>query len=222
MRLRLQFLSLSLLGALFGMGLIIPNSALARPVSYPGGWTFITENDGDANAALVHYSPTAKTALGYRIEYRRDSDFTIHALQMNNLLKRWNNPDSQANIYLNSGIGFARSDAGEFDGHSQAAGFIGFATDWEDRRYFASYKNRITEAGDLGGFFAQSARLGWAPYEGDYGDLHSWIMLDVKHTPVGEHDFSVTPMVRLFKDVHLLEAGISNHGEILFNYIFRY
>jgi len=66
--------------ALIGMGLIIPNVADARPVSYPGGWTFMTMNDGDKNSAHIHYSPTAKTSLGYKFEYWRDKEFTLNAV----------------------------------------------------------------------------------------------------------------------------------------------
>ena len=210
-----------ILFAFLGMGLII-TPVHARPVSYPGGWTFITENDGDVNAALLHYSPTAKTSLGYRFEDHRDQNFAIHALQMNNLLKRWNEKDSQANLYLKSGLGVAHGHGGVSEGKTEAAGFMGFAADWEDRRFFTSYQNRYTKAGDIGDSFMQSARVGVAPYVGDYGDLHTWLMLEVKHTPEGENNLSVTPLVRLFKDVHLLEAGVSNHGEVLFNYTFRY
>ena len=68
----------------------------------------------------------------------------------------------------------------------------------------------------------QSARVGWAPYEGDYGDLHTWLMLEVSHLPENKDNFEITPMVRLFKDVHLLEAGMNTKGEILFNYVIRY
>lgn len=196
--------------------------AYARPVSYPGGWTAITENDGDANSLFVHYSPTATTSFGYRLEYQRDQEFTLNAVQMNNLLKRWNAKESQANLYLKTALGVACSDRGPLDGHTQPAGLVGLSADWEDRRFFTSYQNRYTEAGDIGDFFMQSFRIGVAPYVGDYGDLHTWLMLEVKHTPEGEHTFAVTPLLRFFKDVHLVEAGISHHGEILLNYTFRY
>lgn len=68
----------------------------------------------------------------------------------------------------------------------------------------------------------QSARVGWAPYEGDYGDLHTWLMLEVDHSPESEDNFTVTPLIRMFKGVHLVEAGMNNHGEVLFNYVLRY
>ena len=208
--------------ALIGMGLIIPNVADARPVSYPGGWTFMTMNDGDKNSAHIHYSPTAKTSVGYKFEYWRDKEFTLNAVQMNNLLKRWNKKDSQANLYLKSGLGVAYSDEGDFDGETSPAGFTGIAADWENRRFFTSYENRYTEAGEIDDFYQQSARVGFAPYEGDYGDLHTWLMLQVEHMPEADNNFTVTPLVRLFKDVHLLEAGMNNRGEVLFNYVLRY
>lgn len=206
---------------LMGMGLFIP-PVFARPVSYPEGWTLMLMNNGDTNSAHIHYSPTAKTSLGYKFEYWRDKELILNAVQMNNLLKRWNKKDSQANFYLKSGLGIAHSNADNVESTSSAAGFTGIAADWENRRFFTSYENRYTKAGDIDDFYQQSARIGWAPYEGDYGDLHTWLMLQVEHSPESKHNFTVTPLVRLFKDVHLLEAGMNNRGEVLFNYVFRY
>jgi hypothetical protein len=179
-------------------------------------------NSGDANSAHVHYSPTAKMSVGVRSEYRREGEYQLNTVQMNNLLKRWNKRDSQANLYLKSGIGFAYSDAGDFDGETDAAAFTGIAADWEDRRYFISYENRYIEAGDIADGYKQSARVGIAPYIGDYGDLHTWLMLQVDHSPESDEKVTVTPLVRLFKDVHLMEAGISNQGDVLFNYVIRF
>jgi len=179
-------------------------------------------NSGDANSVHLHYSPTAYTSVGVRSEYRRANEYQLNSVQMNNLIKRWNSKNSQANFYLKSGVGVAYSDAGDFDGETEAAGFTGIALDWEDRRYFTSYENRYIEAGDIDSSFMQSARVGIAPYIGDYGDLHTWLMLQVDHVPESDEQITVTPLVRLFKDVHLLEAGMSNQGDVLFNYILRF
>ncbi len=214
--------STALLGALLGMGLIIPHNAGARPVSYPGGWTSMLMNNGDMHSFHLHYSPTARYSIGLRSAYHRNEDYWHNAFQLNNLLKRWNNPDSQANLYLKSGIGAAYSDAGKFDGEIDPAAFTGIATDWEDRRYFISYENRYIEAGDIYDGFHQKARAGIAPYIGDYGDLHTWLMLEVEHEPEDDNKFTVTPLVRFFKGVHLMETGISDQGDVLFNYVIRY
>ncbi len=196
--------------------------AKARPVSYQGGWTAMFMNDADKHSAHIHYSPTVNTSLGYKLEYWRDGDFTVNAIQMNNLLKRWNKKGSQANIYLKSGLGVAYSDAGDFDGETDPAGFVGLAADWENRRFFVSYENRYTEAGDIADFYTQSARVGITPYIGEFGDLHTWIMLQADHKPESDNTLTFTPLIRMFKGVHLGEAGISDEGDILFNYVIRY
>lgn len=199
------------------MALLGVEEAQARPVSYPGGTTLMLQNNGDVNSLHLHYSPTAHYSLGYRGEYWREGDYSIHALQMNNLLKRWNNPDSQANLYLKSGVGVA------VDGDdTQEAAFTGVAADWEDRRFFVSYENRYTHAGDIDDFYMQSARVGVAPYIGEYGDVHTWLMLQVEHEPEAKDQITVTPLVRFFKDTHLIEAGLSNQGDVLFNWVMRF
>ncbi len=208
------------LGGLMAFGANI--DVQARPVSYPGGVTAMVMNNPDSNSVHLHYSPTAKYSLGYKGEYWRDGEYTIQAVQMNNLLKRWNKPASQANIYLKSGVGVAYSDKGAFDHETEPAFYTGLAADWEDRRFFTSYENRFTEAGDIDDFFMQSARVGVAPYIGEYGDIHTWLMLQVDHQPEAEDKVTVTPLVRFFKGVHLVEAGMNNNGELLFNYVIRY
>ncbi len=194
---------------------------LARPVSYPGGWTVMQMNDMDANALHLHYSPSAKYSLGYKAEYWREEDWQFHGVQLNYLAKRWNALASQANFYLKSGAGLAYSDYQAFDGKTELAAFTGLALDWEDRRFFASYENRAYDAGDIATFFTQKARVGIAPYVGDYGDLHTWLMLQLDHNPEAEDHFTVTPLVRFFKGEYLAEAGMNENGDVLFNWVIR-
>lgn len=198
------------------------SSIQARPVSYPEGWTFMTMNEGDRYSGHVHYSPTAFYSLGYKAEYWRDDDYQIHALQLNNLLKRWNKKHSQANLYLKSGIGVAHSDEDAFDSESDLAIYTGIAADWETRRYFISYENRLTEAGDITDNFRQKARIGFAPYIAEFGSLHTWLMLEVRHAPEAKDELVFTPLLRLFKGPSLFESGFSSEGKLLFNFVHRF
>ncbi|MDG1286825.1 MAG: hypothetical protein P8P30_04590 [Rickettsiales bacterium] len=198
------------------------NAAYARPVSYPGGVTVMQMNNGDRNSLHLHYSPTAKYSIGYKAEYWRDTQWQFHGAQLNYLVKRWNAPQEQANFYIKSGAGIAYSDFDSFDSKIQAAGFTGLALDWETRRYFAAYENRGTYAGDIDSFFTQKARLGIAPYIGNYGDLHTWLMLELEHQPEAAHHYTVTPLIRLFKGETMIEAGMSNQGEVTLNGILRF
>jgi len=215
----MTFKTMAAIGLLAGA---LCNSAYARPVSYPGGWTSMISNNGSNNAVHIHYSPTANYSLGVRSQYNRDKEFWFNGVQVNNLIKRWNEPDSQANFYLKSGAGVTRSDYGDYDGKTAGTFFTGIALDWEDRRFFTSYENTYFDAGDIDDHYAQSARVGVAPYIGDYGDLHTWMMVLLDHEPEAEHPVTVTPLVRMFKDVHLVEAGLSNRGEVTLNWVIRY
>jgi hypothetical protein len=207
----MKYLIASLLIVLFSL------PATARPVSYPEGWTVMLQNDIEANSSHIHYSPTAKYSIGWRHEYLRENSVHVDTLQMNNLLKRWNKPQEQANFYLKSGLGVARQ-----KGDYTPAAFTGIALDWETRRYFTSYENRFFWTDESDKFVKHKARVGIAPYIGNYGDLHTWLMLETEYNPGAHDDFSVTPLVRFFKGNTLVEAGYNLDDGIQFNFIQRF
>ncbi len=182
----------------------------------------MTKNDGDMYSGHIHYSPTAWYSVGYRGEHWRADNYYLHALAMNNLLKRWNGPASQANLYLKSGVGFAYSDKGAFDDEYEPLLYTGLSADWEDRRYFVGHEFRLLYADEIEKSFEQHARLGFAPYIGEYGDLHTWVMLKLSHHPESEDSFTLTPLLRFFKGVHLLEVGVSESGDFMMNGIIRF
>ncbi|MDD9900301.1 MAG: hypothetical protein OXT65_04920 [Alphaproteobacteria bacterium] len=213
----MRFLFLTLLALCF-----VAYPAMARPVSYPGGWTLMSMNDGDAYTLHWHYSPTARYSLGYKFEYQTGPDLTFNGGQLNILVNRWNKPDSQANLYLKSGAGLAHSSKGAYDNETAPAGFVGLSADWEDRRFFTMYENRIFSAGEIEMSFTQKARIGIAPYIGEYGDLHTWLMLEVRHDPEGDKKFVAAPLVRFFKGTNLLEAGVDTEKKALLNFVHRF
>lgn len=196
------------------MATISVQTASARPISYPDGWAAMSMNDGDTNSINLQYSPSANYSIGYTGEYQRADEMTLHVIQYNVLVKRWNNPDSQGNFYIESGIGFTDNNH-----HINQAAFTGVTTDWEDRRFLVSYRNRLSIGSDLSEDFTQWGRAGIAPYIGDYGDLHTWIMTEVRHSPESEDPLTFTPLVRLFKGTNMLEAGISDTGKVMLNFM---
>lgn len=174
-------------------------------------------NDDDANSVHVHYSPTAKYSVGWRHEYFRNSETNSDTAQLNYLVKRWNGDGSQANLYLKSGAGVAYG-----DGDTAPALYTGMAVDWETRRLFTSYENRFYYADDVEKFARHTARVGVAPYIGDHGDLHTWLMIQADYDAGQDDSFSVTPLVRFFKGADLLEAGYNFDDGVLVNYVHRF
>lgn len=196
---------------------LLQATAYARPVSYPGGWTVMVMNDIDHNSTHIHLSPTHQYSIGWRHEYFREEKAHADMAQINYLLKRWNAPKEQANIYIKSGAGIAYE-----DNETEAALFTGLAADWETRRYFASYDTQFLKAGDITSYAKHKARVGIAPYEGDFGDLHTWLMLQGDYDAGKQDSFSLTPLVRFFKGTTLLEAGYNLDEGLLVNFVQRF
>ena len=184
----------------------------ARPTTYAGGTMGMLMHDGMESSADLLYSPTARDAIGLRSDRLSEDDSWMHTLHYNRLLKRWNAPGRQANLYVLGGAGVAH--AGDEQG---AAGWAGSAIDWESRRYFVGYENRFIASGVIDENFMQRARLGIAPVLRPYGEAQPWFMLQVDHRPSNEAPLVVTPLVRVFTAELLGELGLSSEGDVLFS-----
>ena len=129
---------------------------------------------------------------------------------------------SQANFYLKSAIGSTHSDEYPFSSYQVPAGFIGFAADWEDRRFFTPMRINLFIHQILQNIFSKRLDLVLLLI-GNYGDLHTWFMVQIEHNPKKHNEeLNVTPLLRFFKDVYLLESGLSLDGEIIFNVVVRF
>jgi hypothetical protein len=191
----------------------------ARPVSYGGGWTLMQKNNHNKNSIHLHYSPSYKYSIGYKSEYLREGNISLNSLQLNNLIKRWNLPAAQGNLYLKSNIGNATKSK-----NNEIYSSLGLATDFETRRYFISYQNNYYKSdGDVINIFQQNIQFGIAPYVANYNNIHSWIMIRIDHEPDSDDNKIIkTGLIRLFKGVNLLELGITSNKKLLFNLIKRF
>ncbi len=91
--------------AIIVIALMQSPATLARPVSYPGGWTVMQMHNRANTSVHLHYSPSARHSVGVRGFHIRDKNAFAGALQVNVLLKRVNNRESQANLYFKGGGG---------------------------------------------------------------------------------------------------------------------
>jgi hypothetical protein len=208
--------------ALVSMTLMVSAIALARPVSYAGGWTLIETSNRASTAGLVHYSPAHNFSVGMRHEWQRASDVKLTAIQQTLLVNRWFGREYQGNLYLTGGLGTAKDESPNNRG-SETASFVGIMADWETRTLFVSYEARFLEQGALGNHSMHAARFGWAPYAGDTGELHTWLMLEVDRREHFEDKTSVTPLLRFFKGPALLELGYNlTDPSPLVNFTYRF
>lgn len=188
-------------------------SANAKPIPYTDGWMIMQENNTKENLFHAVYGISPDYSAGISSEWFKDKGYWLHSVQGNYLAYRDNQPHAQTNVFLMSGVGAAlKSDV------AHPAGWIGMLADWETRRWFLSYDNNFTYAQTIETSFSQKARVGIAPYVGEYDDVHTWLMLQVEHYPNTNHEVVVTPLIRLFKNNYLGEIGYSSDHKILLNW----
>jgi hypothetical protein len=196
---------------------LTPSVVFAKPVTWEGGHQAMFMNDQDMNALHYHYTFDPKTSVQTRTDYLRDNDTLVVGVQVDRLLKRWNMPNAQGNIYGALGGGYARTP----DAESPAL-FGNILADYETRRFLVSYENDFVTSDDVMQQFWHRTRIGFAPYEGEYNDIHTWLMLQTDYRPDMNDEVSVTPMIRLFKTNWMLEAGITHRGDGMLNFIIQY
>ncbi len=200
--------------------------AEARPVSYPDAWTLMIKNDADQNSLHAHYTLDTKHSIGLKLRYDRDRDFIFTGLQANRLLKRWNERESQANLYGRVALGVVKDEKPSSVAlKSDEALMIGISGDWETRRYFVSATAEHWDNGRFDEYSSYHGRLGIAPYVANTGALHTWIMVEGHHRPESrrnENKLGATALLRFFKGPSLLEVGVDDQGEPLMNYIHRF
>ena len=189
---------------------LVPLELDARPISYPGGSTIMAFSDNMKNSIYYHYSPSYKYSIGIEnINDKVFSDNYSHAI-FTCLLNRKNTESSQRNLYFQSGI----SSKG-LDNY-----FYGLHGDWETRRWFASFGLKQVE-NKIEDYKEQYYKLGIAPYLGDYGDFHTWILVKTKENSL-DNKWSTYPVLQFFKGNVLMEVGYNNETEWDVHLMYRF
>jgi hypothetical protein len=201
---------------------LAPTESHARPVTYPGGNMAMVEHwDGTTAFETVH-TLTPHFGVGWHDEWDDDGDWQFHGPMIAGLAKRWNMPDAQANIFWMAGAGAAFDDVASAGGKAKPAAYAGFEADWENRRFYTLYQARAFWAEDIDKTVTQRLRLGVAPYVAEAGALHTWAIVQVDHEPEDSDPVSITPVIRLFKDTTLVEAGVSLDGDAFASLMFYF
>jgi len=192
----------------------LPSVTEAKPISYVGGTMVMQENDETGHTVSLDYTVTPNYAVGvYAKKESGGDDYYTAGPQINTLIKRWNLPDGQGNIFNMTGVGISHE-----GNDNEFSAWTGFLADYETRRVFISYEPRFMYAGDIDKAFWQRARVGVAPYLANYDDLNTWLMVQVDHHPTKDDAVVVTPLVRFFYKTTLMEAGYSSNDHLMFNW----
>jgi hypothetical protein len=186
----------------------------AKPIAYAGGTTAMVEyGAGTMTEAQVFYAPRAwwSAGVGALELHSMDNRKSRHVqyVRANLLLRRWNLPGAQANVYVWGGLGNATGN--DFAG-SRFARDAGAQADFETRRIYASFGSDLQES-DRYSHRIDTLQLGWAPYAHDYDTLATWFVVQGRHYTGGLfHGTEKALLLRLFKGGAWIEAGATTGG----------
>jgi hypothetical protein len=181
----------------------------SRPISYSGGSTIMAFSDNMKDSFYYHYSPSYKYSIGLEVLDDKIIDNSYSILRTTYLFNRKNETNSQRNIYLESG----------FTMNNLKENFFGLHGDWETRRLFLGFGTRkINNTINYSSVFFQA---GFAPYLGEYGDLHTWIMLKSKKNSITD-EWNSYPVIKFFKGNFLIELGHDDDLELDAHLMYRF
>ncbi|MFM6927140.1 MAG: hypothetical protein ACKOX6_01675 [Bdellovibrio sp.] len=193
-------------------------ASFAHPVSYQGATSLMSYNKEEENEVLLTYSFKSYLAAG--LYYLKEGKTAFTLPRVNYLAKRWNNEDSQGNIYLSGGYGYERS-----HDENKGVGLGGLDVDWESRKYYTSaayYRFLRDDSGDVSrpDFEIIKVRGGVAPYLAEYGEINAWFILQAEK--MNDKPVELTQFVRLFYKNVLIELGAGFDGGWAFNYMVHF
>ena len=180
----------------------------SRPISYSGGHTLMHFNDSMKESIYYHYSPIYKFSIG--LESIQNKVFSTNEtnIRFTYLLNRKNKKLSQRNLYFQSA--FSSKD------NNYAYGMHG---DWETRRYFIGFDYK--EVKNIIDYTDKHIQLGVAPYLGEYGDLHTWLMVKTKKNSLNNKQITY-PVIKFFKGNVLLELGYDKKTDWDIHFMYRF
>ncbi len=197
-------------------GLLLAQDSLAMSVAYRGSVGLMGWSSPSMTQLVANYSVTSGFAPA--IEYfglrggvgNREFYFP----QADLLLKRWNNPGSQANVFANAGYGVEVRD-------HRASGALNteLQVDWESRQYYLDAELQAVRLVKSDPYNFGRFRVGFAPYLVEYDQLHSWLILQFERNSSVTAETTVTPLIRMFYQNVLFEPGMSLKGEANFNFM---
>lgn len=195
-------------------------SAWAGPMGFKDSWMAMGDFGPNWKEAFANYALTPRDAVGLStLEMRSDDE--MHTRQLNEatytrLVKRWNLPDAQANVWFIGGLGTLTGN--DFAGAKTMAS-PGIQVDYETTRIYTSATARMYRADGINHDFV-SARAGFSFYEVDYDETQPWLIVEVRRMNGLSDATEVTPMLRLIHNRYFVELGVNNASQVRANFMY--
>ncbi|MET0377714.1 MAG: hypothetical protein ABW049_01890 [Spongiibacteraceae bacterium] len=179
---------------------------------------------------FINYALTSRDAIGVSQTYMRADDDSksrdLAELTYTRLLRRWNQPRAQANLWFVGGVGAMRlSDHDNLrerlrdNGKERAAISPGLQADYETTRIYLSAMHRLYRASGINHDYS-AARAGFSFFEAEYEQTQPWLIVEARSMRELSDQIEVTPMLRLINKNYFVEAGVNNFSQPRLNFMF--
>jgi hypothetical protein len=132
------------------------------------------------------------------------------------LVKRWNAPHSQGNLWFLAGAGPVRGN--DFAG-TRTMLAPGLSADWETTRLYVSGTARLYRAEGINHDYA-AVRAGFSFYEADYDQTQPWLVVEARRMRGLSDETEITPMLRLIHKRFFVELGVNQMKQGRFNFMY--
>jgi hypothetical protein len=204
--------------------------AHAKPIAFAEAWTFMHERDSDMIETDLYYAPTYWFSLGPTVLIARADDKQTRReaaiFHTNFLVKRWNLPNAQGNIFATLGAGRVKTIRTVANPNPLASGLpisgaptrevenkestqhLTLQGDFETRQFFSAVK---MDAHRASSFLdrTDTAQIGFSPFAHDYDDLAVWFIAQVKKKRGINNETEGGAFIRLFKRNIWVELGVT-------------
>jgi hypothetical protein len=199
-------------------------SSQASPMGFKDSWMLMGDFDPNWREAYANYAFTPQDALGAAVTYMRSDDMlrTLDLVDVTytRLMRRWNMPDAQANLWFVGGLGEVRTySQGSAPSSAKIMASPGIQFDYETTRVYFAAATQLYRAAEVNHDFA-SVRAGFSFYETEFDQTQPWFVVEERRM----HDLSdkteITPMLRLVNKDYFIEAGVNNSRQLRLNFMY--
>ncbi len=155
---------------------------------------------------MLNYSPALGHAIGVeqmRMSGKGEQATTITGVNYTGLIKRWNLPSAQANVWFNGSVGEAN---GQYDGFAYTPSL---QFDVESTRLYFLAKARMIRAPQMN-YDTAAVQAGFSFYEAGFNDTQPWLVIEAKTMRNNDPTLQLTPALRLINKNYFLEFGVTN------------
>ncbi len=200
----------------------LPLATLSAPMGFKDSWMAMGDLSPHWREGFANYAFTARDAVGPSLLYMRSDDKTqsreLAEVVYTRLLKRWNLPEAQANVWFIGGLGAVRGN--DFAG-TRTMATPGIQVDYETTRFYVMGLTRLYRAEGINHDYA-AARVGFSFFEADYDEVQPWFVLEARRMRGLSDKTEITPILRLIHNRYFVEAGVNNSRQLRFSFMYTF